>query len=140
MFLFTETGLLSVVEHFENPDVFVVRARDEESLRGLCEAAETAIMATPASDFPFRIHVGRDVFAEWLLEQVSELSYTNYESHIAQTRGHQFTEALHEVWAAMHAIETPRVTQEDRDRAKKWYPKQTFSDGEIEMLKGLGHL
>ena len=40
----------------------------------------------------------------------------------------------------MHAVESPRVTQEDRDRAAKWWRNQTFSDGEIEMLKGLGHL
>jgi hypothetical protein len=32
------------------------------------------------------------------------------------------------------------VTQEDRDKAKKGYPNQTFSDEEIEMMKALGHL
>jgi hypothetical protein len=32
------------------------------------------------------------------------------------------------------------VTQEDRDKAKKGYPNQTFSDKDLEMLKALGHL
>ena len=140
MFLFTETGLLSVVAHFDNPDVLVVRARDEISLKEPSEAAEVLIVATPANDYPYRIHVGRDVFAEWLLEQVSSLNYTNYKSHMVQTRGHEFTEALHAVWAAMHAIESPRVTQEDRDQAAKWYPNQTWTDEDIEMLKEMGHL
>ena len=49
-------------------------------------------------------------------------------------------DALHEVWAAMHAVETPRVTQEDRDRAKQWYPNQVFTDADLDMLKGMGHL
>jgi len=49
-------------------------------------------------------------------------------------------DALHEVWAAMRAVETPRVTQEDRDRAARWYPNQDWTDEEIEMAKGLGHL
>ena len=140
MWLFTETGFLSAVAHFEDPEVLVVRAREETSLRRLSVAAETAIVATPANDYPFRIHVGRDVFAEWLLEQVSSLNYTNYKSHMVQTRGHEFTEALHAVWAAMHAIESPRVTQEDRDQAAKWYPNQTWTDEDIEMLKEMGHL
>jgi hypothetical protein len=140
MWLFTETGFLSAVAHFEDPEVLVVRAREETSLRRLSVAAETAIVPTPANDYPFRIHVGRDVFAEWLLEQVSSLNYTNYKSHMVQTRGHEFTEALHAVWAAMHAIETPRVTQEDRDRAAKWYPKVNWTDKKIEMAKALGHL
>jgi hypothetical protein len=97
-------------------------------------------MTTPTNDYPFRIHVGRDVFAEWLLEQVSSLNYTNYKSQMVQTRGHQFTEALHQVWATMHAIKSPRVTQEDRERAARWYPNQTWTDEDIEMLKGMGHL
>jgi len=33
-----------------------------------------------------------------------------------------------------------RVTQEDRDRAKKWFPNQTFTDADLDMLKGMGHL
>jgi len=140
MWLFTETGFLSAVAHFEDPEVLVVRAREETSLRRLSVAAETAIVATPANDYPFRIHVGRDVFAEWLLEQVSSLNYTNYKSHMVQTRGHEFTEALHQVWATMHSIESPRVTQEDRDRAKKWFPNQTFTDADLDMLKGMGHI
>ena len=140
MWIFTETGFLSVVEHFEDPDVLVVRGRDEESLRRLCGASQGVILATPTNDYPYRIHVGRDVFAEWLLEQVSSLNYTNYKSHMVQTRGHEFTEALHQVWATMHSIESPRVTQEDRDRAKKWFPNQTFTDADLDMLKGMGHI
>jgi hypothetical protein len=140
MWIFTETGFLSVVEHFEDPDVLVVRARDATSLKGLSRASQGVIMATPANDYPYRIHVGRDVFAEWLLEQVSSLNYTNYKSHMVQTRGHEFTEALHQVWATMHSIESPRVTQEDREKAARWYPNQTFTDADLDMLKGMGHL
>jgi hypothetical protein len=32
------------------------------------------------------------------------------------------------------------VTQEDRDKAKKGYPNQAFSDKDLEMMKALGHL
>jgi len=41
---------------------------------------------------------------------------------------------------SLRAAETPRVTQEDRDRSSKWYPKVNWTDKKIEMAKGLGHL
>jgi hypothetical protein len=40
----------------------------------------------------------------------------------------------------MHAIETPRVTEADREKAARWYPNQTFTDADLDMLKGTGHL
>ena len=107
MWLFTETGFLSAVRHSENPDALIVRARDEESLRGLSEAAQTQIMATPEHDYPFRTMVSKDLFAEWVLEQVSNLDYTNYKAHMWSERP-EFGDALHDVWVAMHQV-TPRL-------------------------------
>lgn len=139
MWLFTETGFLSAVRHSENPDALVVRARDEESLRGLSEAAETPILPTPDHDYPFRVHVGRDVFAEWVLGQVSNLNYLNYKGHMWDERPH-FHNALSDVWVAMHQVTHNRVTDADRQRAKELYPNQTWTDHEIEMAKALGHI
>ena len=139
MWLFTETGFLSAVRHSENPDALIVRARDEESLRGLSEAAQTQIMATPEHDYPFRTMVSKDLFAEWVLEQVSNLDYTNYKAHMWSQRP-EFGDALHDVWVSMHQVTPNRVTETDRQRAKELYPNQTWTDHEIEMAKALGHL
>ena len=75
----------------------------------------------------------------WVLEEISRLTYSNYKSHMCSARP-ELGDALHEVWAAMHAIETPRVTQEDREKAARRYPNQTWTDEDIEMLKGMGHI
>jgi hypothetical protein len=40
----------------------------------------------------------------------------------------------------MHAVERPRITQDDRESAAKAYPNQTWTDEDIEMLKGMGHI
>lgn len=139
MWLFTETGFLSAVRHSENPGALIVRARDEESLRGLSEVAQTQIVATPEHDYPFRTTVGKDLFAEWVLEQVSNLDYTNYKAHLWSKRP-EFGDALHEVWVAMHQVTPNRVTEADRQRAKELYPNQIWTDEEIEMAKALGHI
>lgn len=139
MWLFTETGFLSAVRHSENPDVLIVRARDEESLRGLSEAAQTQIVATPEHDYPFRTMVSKDLFAEWVLEQVSNLDYTNYKAHMWSERP-EFGDALHDVWVAMHQVTPNRVTEADRQRAEELYPNQTLTDEDIEMAKAMGHL
>ena len=139
MWLFTETGFVSAVRHSENPDALIVRARDEESLRGLSEAIQTQIMASPEHDYPFRVMVSKDLLAEWVLEQVSNLNYTNYKAHMWFARP-DFGDALHDVWVAMHQVTPNRVTKADRLRAQELYGKQDWSDEEIEMLKALGHI
>ena len=139
MWLFTETGFLSAVRHSENPDALIVRARDEESLKGLCEAAETHILATPDHDYPFRTMVGKDLFAEWILEKVSSLNYINYKAHMWSERP-EFGDALHDVWVAMHQATPSRMTEADRQRAGELYPNQTWTDEDIETAKALGHL
>ena len=138
MWLFTETGFLSAVRHSENPDALIVRARDEVSLWGLAEDAQSPIVATPEHDYPFRTTVSKDLFTEWVLEQVSNLDYTNYKAHMWSERP-EFGDALHDVWVAMHQVTPKRVTEADRQRAKDLYPNQEMTDEDIEMAKTFEH-
>jgi len=104
LWLFTETGFVSVVRDVSEKDLLVARARDKESLAGLSEAAGVPLEETPLRDYPYRVHLPRKVFTVWLLKQVAELDYTNYKSRMWQTRGAKFAQPLHEVWSAMHAV------------------------------------
>jgi len=139
MWLFSSEGFISVVAHTEKPDTLLVRARDEGSLLSLQGVTGATLMHTPIADYPYRIEVLREAYAAWVLEEISRLTYSNYKSHMCSARP-ELGDALHEVWAAMHAIETPRVTQEDREKAARRYPNQTWTDEDIEMLKGMGHI
>jgi hypothetical protein len=139
MWLFTTQGFISVVAHTGKPDTLLVRARDESSLLSLQGATGATLTHTPFADYPYRIEVLREAYAAWVLEEISRLTYSNYKSHMCSARP-ELGDALHEVWAAMHAIETPRVTQEDREKAARRYPNQTWTDEDIEMLKGMGHI
>ncbi len=138
MWIFSD-GFISVVAHHEKPDTLLVRARDEGSLLSLVEATGATLRHTPSNDYPYRIEVLRDAFSAWVVDQITQLDYTNYKAHMCSARP-EFGDALHDVWVAMHAVEEPRVTQEDRDRAAKIYPNQKLTDADMEMLKGMGHI
>ena len=139
MWMFTTQGFVSVVAHSEIPDTLLVRARDRDSLLSLVEATGATLKHTSSNDYPYRIEVLRAAYGAWLVDQVSNLDYTNYKAHMWSERP-EFGDALHDVWVAMHQVTPNRVKCADRQRAKQWYPNQAWTDEEIEMAKVLGHL
>jgi len=138
MWIFSD-GFISVVAHSEKPDTLLVRARDEDSLLSLVEATGATLRSTPNADYPNRLEVLRTAFTAWLVDQVSNLDYTNYKSRMWSERP-EFGAALNDVWVAMHQVTPNRVTEADRQRAKALYPNQEMTDGDIEMAKALGNL
>lgn len=105
MWLFSETGFVSAVTHWDDENIIVVRGRDRKSLEPIAQVSGEEIRVTPNNDYPVRVHVPRAVFAEWALSQIDTMRYGNYKDRMAQTRGKEFTRALHDVWAAMLSVE-----------------------------------
>lgn len=101
MWIFTETGFVSAVRKNDRPDVYTVRARDRKSLEPLAAFAKAEIVETPHGDYPLRAFVEPAVFTEWLADQAAGIEYSNFKSRVTKTRGHEFVDALHDVWAAM---------------------------------------
>lgn len=127
MWLMSETGFVSAVTHWENPEIIVVRARDYESLLSVAEYAEEVIQHTPDNDYPIRVEVKREVFAEYVAGQIASMTYSNYKDRMYSTRGSDFTHALSSVWSTMHQVETARYPeQEDERRAKNKYEESLY--------------
>ncbi len=105
MWVFTEAGFVSAVMHFSDNNVIVVRARESESLDGIAALADAPITSTPKNDYPWRVHVPRATFQQWLATMAADMSYTNFKNRIHDTRGYEFYSAFSEVWSVMHAIE-----------------------------------
>jgi hypothetical protein len=123
----SETGFVSAVTHWENPEIIVVRARDYESLLSVAEYAEEVIQHTPDNDYPIRVEVKREVFAEYVAGQIASMTYSNYKDRMYSTRGSDFTHALSSVWSTMHQVETARYPeQEDERRAKNKYEESLY--------------
>ena len=105
MWVFTESGFVSVIRHHSEAGNLVIRARDYKSLEGIANAIGLDIEPTPGGDYPYRTVADDSAFATWLSKQVMRIDYTNYKDHMEEARGHDFTDALHRVWTAMRQIE-----------------------------------
>ena len=101
MWVFTETGFVSAVRKKDKPEVLNVRSRDRYSLEDLAGFSGAEIIETPYGDYPLRLFVEADVFAEWVKLQAEEIDYSNFKSRVSQTRDDKFVDALHDVWVAM---------------------------------------
>ena len=105
MWAITQTGFVSAVAHRDDSNFLMIRARDAESLRPLVEQTGVAVTATPRGDYPYRITITRDQFADWMVASVNDIHYPNFKSRAHTTRGYEFTHALHRVWEVMHDVE-----------------------------------
>jgi hypothetical protein len=102
MWLFTNTGFVSAVSNGKD---LMVRARDRASLESISDSAKTKIIATPHNDYPYRVIVTHDFFAKWVSHMAMGITYKNFKSEVAATRGYDFAHPLMKVWSAMHEIE-----------------------------------
>ena len=102
MWLFTNTGFVSAVSNGKD---LMVRARDRESLEPLAESAHTEIISTPQNDYPYRVIVTHEIFSRWAAHMAAGISYKNFKSEVAATRGYDFAHPLVKVWSAMHDVE-----------------------------------
>lgn len=102
MWLFTNTGFVSAVSNGKD---LMVRARDRESLGPIAESARTEIISTPQNDYPYRVIVSHEFFSNWIALMARGITYKNFKSEVAATRGHEFAHPLVKVWSAMHEVE-----------------------------------
>jgi len=105
MWIFTSTGFVSAVRKYDRPDVITVRSRDRKSLEPLADTAGVEIAVSPFGDYPYRAFIEPEVFTKWVAEQADAIDYDNFKNRVGQTRGYEFTDALHNVWVAMLAVE-----------------------------------
>jgi hypothetical protein len=112
MWLFTETGFVSAVCSPEDKDIMKVRARDKKSLLELSDLAGVDILEWDNCDYPYRVIVSKAVLSGWMLDMIDRADYGNFKSQVQRTRGYEYSQPLHEVWASMHDVT-------DTDDAKK---------------------
>ena len=102
MWLFTNAGFVSAVSNGKD---LMVRARDRASLEPISESAQVAIIATPRNDYPYRVTVPQEFFSKWVAHMASGITYKNFKSEVAATRGYEFAHPLMKVWSVMHEVE-----------------------------------
>lgn len=123
MWVITTGGFVSAVEHRDNKDLVMVRARDKQSLTTMIEGIELAgnainaagetlaiekdlePIASDTADYRWRVTISKATFALWLQHEVlSYLNYPNFKSALAKHRGADFSRAAHRVWDDMQLV------------------------------------
>lgn len=131
MWVFTTGGFVSAVEHRDNPELLMVRARDRQSLDSMLDAIELAghaegvehetgevTMAAP-SDYPWRVVVPKSTFAVWAQHEIlNGITYENFKDAADEERGDPYHKCLMGVWTAMLQLE---------DTQEHWYRARTFT-------------
>lgn len=106
MWVFTETGFVSVVSQFNKDETLCIRARDYESIDPIAKQINRVISHTPESDYPYRLeNVEKSDFILFLMQSVDLLSYKNFKNQVHATRGSDFAQALTKVWSTMQDVE-----------------------------------
>lgn len=109
MWIFTQEGFISAVRKQDRPDEITIRARDARSLESIAALTDQKVASSPDGDYPYRVFVSPEFFADWLRDQALNIDYSNFKSRVTKTRGHDFVHALHRVWDAMHDVEDQKA-------------------------------
>ena len=99
MWLFTKNSFVSIVQHREQPDDVLVRARAKKHLARLFPETADQIWHDSEADYPWRLIVSKQALAERVSAYILQnLSYDNFKA--AQEKDDPaWPRFLHAVWA-----------------------------------------
>jgi hypothetical protein len=108
IWIFSESGFVSVVRHRDHRQLLLVRARDRDSLASFCRKtrlAESEISELANADYRYRLVCSDVVLLRFLRTSVEELDYPNFKDRVSTTRGAIWHDALMKVWAVMRPLQ-----------------------------------
>jgi hypothetical protein len=107
MWIFAKMGFLSVVEHSDDPNKLMIRARFQEDIEELCKrirgldgSQEVAWQETPEGDYRYRVTCGREIIAKLVQQLVREIDYTNFKQSVHGSPARD--RAYMACWSALH--------------------------------------
>lgn len=110
MWLMTDMGMYSIVQHNDQPDMFLVRARNRQHLEKLkdqfSELSGIEIHSTPNADYPVRMFVPKVKTAVVFARMLLDVDYGNFKNHVFDIGGDEsYLHFLHTVWALSRGME-----------------------------------
>lgn len=100
MWVFTSKGFISVVQSDQDPDTFVVRARNRKHLEELFPKEQIVVLL--GRDYGFRCFVDKMDFLEFMIKAVDNIDYTNFKDSIVDDNYH---DACLRVWSVMYGYQ-----------------------------------
>lgn len=82
MWVILNDSFFSAVQHFNDEELLVVRARKKEHLEKVF--LESKVFQDLPSDYPYRIEISKKEFSKVLETEVSRIDYHNFKSSISK--------------------------------------------------------
>ena len=87
-------------------ELVIVRTRVKEDLERLSQSIPNLeILATPRSDYPFRIVCRRTDWGRYLATSVGAIDYLNFKDRVAKRLGRRRHDVLLSVWATLRRLQ-----------------------------------
>jgi len=92
MWLFCKQGFYSAVQHRDNPEIILLRARFDGDLECLlehcgCENYKVFIKETPDADYRFRVELPRAMWGDIVKQVADEIDYDNFKNSVHEGQG-----------------------------------------------------
>ena len=101
MWVFTNKGFLSIVQHKDMPDHFQVRSRVRAPLAYLWPEHEVQVIDW--ADYRFRISISKEEVVPILIEEIERIDYTSFKNSCDDEA---YLQALVRIWTEMHRYQT----------------------------------
>lgn len=106
MWLFTKNSFVSAVQHRNQPNTLIVRARRKQDLVRLFPKKAKQIERTPDADYLFRVTVSKKEFAKRMADYIQqELTYDNFKG-AQDSDTPNWMRFLHEVWHSAYNLQS----------------------------------
>lgn len=106
MWLFTPHGFYSAVEHRNQPDTIIVRARDADDLEALRSyIPDLEVVETTNADYRYRAFVSRSEWASAVSTMSRQIDYDNFKNAVKKRQGEHRASVYMRVWSAMLALQ-----------------------------------
>jgi hypothetical protein len=113
MWIFTNTGFLSVVQKPDDKTTLTVRARAKGHIESVFPDAK--VQASPGNDYAYRAKIDRATVAAVISQQIMDLSYSNFKNSIKDDPYHN---ACSGTWGVMNRYQQERARELSWPRVK----------------------
>ena len=110
MWIFTNKGFISAVQHRDKPQHLMVRARRLDHLKAIFPGEQ--VTQTENADYRYRVTVHRALFHLAVGREIAALDYDNFKNSIPD---HEYHDACSSVWSVMHQLQPGSYMPRDEE-------------------------
>lgn len=104
MWLMTTNGMISCVEHRDDPNIVIARARSKKHLENTFPNLKSSIFYMDDADYNWRLYITKKELKEAINKYVDEeLTYDNFKKECEKRNPNDsaFLKSLHGIWYTM---------------------------------------